>query len=107
MPTHLTSQEPLPNLTAWATLAPGGAVRIAMDNLATSGLAEHISIVTPGSVVGSLETLRGSSISATSGITLGERAVSVAGRWQPRLTQVAHERFLCARSFTARLPPSS
>ena len=103
VPTHLTSQEPLPNLTAWATLAPGGAVRIAIDNLATSGLAENISIVTHGSVVGSLETLRGSSISATSGITLGERAVSDAGRWQPRLTRLtrAHS------SVRVVVPPAS
>ncbi len=90
VPVHVTSHEPLPNLTAWATLAPGGAVRVAVDNLATSGSAEDMSIVIRGPGARGVETLMlmGPSISATSGITLGEGAVSDAGGWQPRLTRI-------------------
>lgn len=44
VPTRLISPGPLPNLTTWATIAPGGTVRIAIENLAAEGLAQRVSI---------------------------------------------------------------
>jgi hypothetical protein len=86
VPTSVTGRDPLPNLTTWATLAPDGTIRIAIDNLATTGLAQPVSISVPGYADGSSYTvteqaLNGPSIEASSHITFGGSAVSGEGQW--------------------------
>jgi hypothetical protein len=75
---------PPPDLTSWATLAPGGKLRIAIDNLAAAGLAQPVSISVPGYGAGAEEMLSGPSALAKNGIALGAARVSAAGQWRPR-----------------------
>jgi hypothetical protein len=84
VPTGLSATVPLPNLTTWATLAPGGTVRIAIDNLAATGPSQPIRIGVPGYSVSAVETLIGSSAEAGGGIVLGGAPVTDGGRWGPR-----------------------
>ena len=83
VPTHLVTPSRLPNLTTWATLAPDGTVRIAIDNLATEALAQPVSIAISG-YAATYETLVGPSVEATTGITLGNTRVTSVGQWRPR-----------------------
>jgi hypothetical protein len=75
---------PPPDLTSWATLAPGGTLRIAIDNLATAGLAQPVLISISGYRAGAEETLSGPSVLAKTGVALGAARVSAAGQWHPR-----------------------
>jgi hypothetical protein len=84
IPTSLTAANPLPNLTAWATVAPSGMLRIAIDNLATAGPAQPVRIAIPGYSAGTGETLIGLSVEARGDIVLGGAPVSGAGQWRPR-----------------------
>lgn len=102
LPTRVIAPGPLPNLTTWATLAPGGTVRIAIDNLATSGLSQPVSIPMSG-YIATEEPLAGPSTEARSGIDLGAAPVTGRGQWLPR-----HERLLRAgRSFRVVIHPAS
>jgi len=83
VPTRLDAPHPLPNLTTWATLAPSGTVRIAIDNLATTGLAQPLSITASG-YTATEEPLAGPSAEARSGIDLGATPVTDTGKWQSR-----------------------
>jgi hypothetical protein len=83
VPTSLTAPDQLPNVTTWATLAPDGTVRIAIDNLATAGLAQPVSIAVSG-YTATEEPLAGPSAEASSGIALGGVPVTAQGRWQPK-----------------------
>jgi hypothetical protein len=83
VPTHVNALAPLPNLTTWATLAPNGTLRIAIDNLATSGPAQPVLISRPGYVIAAERKLIGSSLQARSGITLGTAPVTGTGLWRP------------------------
>ncbi len=94
VPTHLVAPEPLPNLTTWATLAPGGTITIAIDNMATTGLAQPVSIPISGYTT-TKETLSSPSVEASSSITLGGAAVTTAGLWRPKPVRPSH-----ARGFT-------
>ena len=38
VPTSMNTSGPLPNLTTWATVVPGGTVRLAIHNMATTGV---------------------------------------------------------------------
>jgi hypothetical protein len=91
VPARLISAGPLPNLTTWATVTPGGTVRVAMDNLAATGLPQQVSIPVSG-YTATVERLIAPSIGATSGIALGGAAVSGAGRWRPEPTRPPHTR---------------
>ena len=81
VPTHLIAPGSLPNFTTWATLDSGGTVRIALDNLATAGLAQPVSIASSGYTV-TEETLSGPSIEASSGITFAGASVNGEGQWR-------------------------
>jgi hypothetical protein len=88
VPTGLSGRAPLPDLTAWATLAADGTIKIAIDNLSTSGLSQPVWISVPGCTGGSgctmtEQALNGPSIEASSHITFGGSAVSGEGRWHP------------------------
>jgi hypothetical protein len=81
--TRLTAPDPLPSLTAWATVAPNGTVRVAIDNLTTAGAAQPVSVPTVG-YTATQESLIGSSAEAKSGITFGGAHVIAGERWRPR-----------------------
>jgi hypothetical protein len=88
VPARLISPGPLPNLTAWATVSPGGTIRIAIDNLAAEGLAQPVSIPVSG-YAATYEKLVGPSVEARSGITLGGVSVTSAGQWRPRRVRLS------------------
>jgi hypothetical protein len=85
VPTRPIAPDPLPNLTTWATLTPGGELRIAIDDLATVGPSQPVSISVAGFAVTGEETLIAPSVSARSGIVLGAAPVTAEGGWRPRI----------------------
>ena len=91
VPTRLIAPGPLPDLTTWATLAPDGTVGIAIDNMATTGLPQPVSISMSGYTV-TEEKLIGPSVEASSAISLGGAAVTGGGKWWPRPTKPFHTR---------------
>jgi hypothetical protein len=102
VPVHLTASGSTPNLTAWATVAPGGTIQIAIENFSTEGPAQSISIPAAG-YNATYDALTGPSIDATSGVTFGDANVTAPGRWRPRRTRLA-----CAhRSCHLTLSPAS
>lgn len=94
VPTRLISSGPLPNLTAWATVTHGGAIRIAIENFAAEGLAQPVSIRVSG-YAGIYKVLAGPSIEARGGVTFGGVKVTRAGRWRPRRTSLSCARRSC------------
>lgn len=100
--TRLTSLHLLPQITTWATVAPGGTLRIAIDNLATAGLPQPVSIPTSG-FSATEEQLTGSSIEARSGILFGGVHVTGDGGWQPRPATLRRVR----NAFHVVVPPAS
>ncbi len=99
---RLISSAALPNLTAWATVARDGTISVALENFATAGPAQPVSIPAAGYVT-SYEALAGPSIEARGGVTLGGADVTRAGRWQPRRVLLP-----CARrSCTVAVHPAS
>jgi hypothetical protein len=94
VPTRLSSPNRLPNLTSWATLAPNGTVRIAIDNFDTNGLAQPVSVSSLGYITATEEPLVAPSMDANSGAVLGSTPVTSNG-WRPRpmkLFDVGHVR---------------
>jgi hypothetical protein len=92
VPTRLISFGPLQDLTTWATVTPGGTVRIAIDNVATGGLTQPVSIPSHG-YAATYETLVGPSVEATTDVILGDSQVTSTGQWRPRrvrLSPVSH-----------------
>lgn len=83
VPTRLIAPGPLPDLTTWATLTPGGTVQIAIDNLATTGLAQPVSIPAYGYTV-TEEALVGHAIQASGGIVFAGASVSDEGQWHSK-----------------------
>ncbi len=102
VPTSLTAPDPLPNLTTWATIAPGGTVRIAIDNLATEGLAQPVSIHMSGYTAAE-EPLVGPSDEARSNIALGGASVLGGGQWWPKSTRLSYTR----HAVRVVVPPAS
>jgi hypothetical protein len=103
VPTHLIARGALPNFTTWATLDSGGTVRIALDNLATSGLAQPVSIPSSG-YSATEETLSGPSIEAGSGITFDGASVNGEGQWRrgsARLLRARHSARVIVRPASA------
>lgn len=89
----LTGTGPLTDLTAWATVAPSGAVTIAIDDLATTGASQPVSILARGYAAAVSEVLSGSSPYATTGITFGRSIVTDRALWRPtysRLPRTQH-----------------
>jgi hypothetical protein len=86
--TQLTAPSPLTNLTTWATLAPNGTLKIAIDNFATTGAPQRISIPAAGYTV-TEEGLIGATISANRAISLGDATVTNRGRWRSKQTRPA------------------
>lgn len=111
VPVHVASLVPLPNLTVWATLASDGTIKIAIDNLAPTGLAQPISIPTSNYKI-AMEPLVGPSTAARTGVTLGGVRVDGNGRWRPRDKPLSARRSLqidvpAASAVVIMLRPSS
>ncbi len=87
VPTNVLSTGPLPNLTTWATIAPSGTIKIAMDNLATAGLVQPVLLSIAG-YVATKETLVGPSVSASNGSVFGAAQVTGKGLWRPKLADL-------------------
>lgn len=102
VPTNLTTSEEIPNLTTWATLAPRGNITIAIDNLATVGPAQPVSIRMPG-YTATEEMLAGSSAAARNDISLGGAPVSASGKWRPRRTRLSR----AGRTFPVVVPSAT
>jgi hypothetical protein len=93
VPTRVIAAEELRNLTTWATLAPDGTIRIALDNLATGGHPQPIDIPMRG-YIATVEPLIAPSPVARRGISLGKAHVSASGRWRPKTIRVRRRRTL-------------
>jgi hypothetical protein len=91
VPTDLTAPEVSPNLTTWATVDSKGTIRVAIDNLATSGSGEQISIPMPG-YTAVKEPLVGPSAAARSGIAFAGAPASIGGsrRVDPSAVRSVH-----------------
>jgi hypothetical protein len=100
--TGLSASESPPDLTTWATLAPDGTIKLAIDDLAVGGTAQAVSIPING-YTATVERLTGPSIEARSGIALGGAAVSSAGRWRPKSARLARKN----HSFLVLVQPAS
>jgi len=83
VPTRMIAPHPLPNLTTCATVTTAGTVKIAIDNLAATGLAQPVSI-RMSEYTATEEPLAGPSVDAISGVTLGSVQITQSGRWRPR-----------------------
>ncbi len=103
VPASLIGPDPLPDLTTWATLAPDGTVRIAIDDLATAGLAQPVSIPVSGGYTATVQPLVGPSAKARSGIALGGARVTGVGQWRSRLVGLPR----AGRSFRVIVRPAS
>jgi hypothetical protein len=103
IPTHLASAPQSADLSTWATESAGGTVRIAIDNLATSGGPVRITVPAGGFAV-TEESLTGYQIEEESGITLGGAAVTGSAQWLPR---VARSRRIRRSQLTVTLQPAS
>jgi hypothetical protein len=103
VPTRLSGSGSLTNLTTWATLAHGATLRIAIDNLASTGPAQPVHVSMPGYVSGSEEMLLGSSAEARSGIAFGTAPVTRNGQWRPRTVSLLHQ----GHVFRIVVPPAS
>lgn len=79
--TRLTASSPLPDLTTWATLAPNGVIKIAIDNFVTVGPAQPL-LISANGYTATGATLVGSSVEASGGIAFGGTAVTGGGRWR-------------------------
>jgi hypothetical protein len=85
VPTHLADPGQLAHLATWATVGPGGTVRIAVDDFATSGSAQPLSISISG-YMATAETLIDASAGGEHEITFGGAPVTSQGRWRGKPT---------------------
>lgn len=90
VPTSLTAPVVSPDLTIWATIDHHANLRIAIDNMATSGSAQPIRIPAAGYSSVSEYRLAGPSAEAESGITLGAADVTPTARWLPKVALRRH-----------------
>ncbi len=83
VPVALEASDPTTELTAWATVSRDGTTRIVLDNLATTGAPQAISVPTAG-YDASQQVLRAPSVEASTGVELGNASITRLGRWRPR-----------------------
>lgn len=102
VPTHLKAVDTLPDLTTWATVSSAGTVKIAIDNLATEGQAQLVSIPISGYTATS-QALVASSAERTTGVMFGKASITASGQWRPRRTRVRRT----GRSFRLVVRPAS
>jgi hypothetical protein len=102
VPAHLLGLSPLRGVSAWATVDSSGTIRVALDNFATGGPAQPVSIPSAGYVVTTM-ALTAPSVASLTGVTFGNAAVTAGGRWQPR----PRKPVLVGRSTRVLIPPAS
>jgi hypothetical protein len=103
VPTSLRAADKLPNLTSWATLAPSGTLKIAIDNLATAGPGQPVFVSVPGYVIDSEESMIGPAIDARRAIVLGGSPVNATGDWRPKGTTSGHSNPIVVRPGSAMI----
>jgi hypothetical protein len=81
--TNLAVSGSQPNITTYATLARGGTLRVAIDNMSIEGPPEEISIPL-ADYHATDESLIGKSINAQGDVTLGGATLTGRGQWHPR-----------------------
>jgi hypothetical protein len=91
VPTSLSGPSSLPDLTTWATMAPDGTVKIAIDNFAIAGMPQPVSISVSGYVARE-ETLRAPAFDANNDVTFGGAAVDKDGRLRARSVRLRGRR---------------
>ncbi len=89
LPARLTSRSSLPEMTTWATVNTQGTIKIALENFASTGPAQPVSVSTSG-YAASEQMLSASSIEAGSRIALDGASVTASGRWRPRRARALH-----------------
>lgn len=72
-----------PGLTAWATLAPDGTVRLAIDDMASGGPSRYLSISATGYRSVAELALNAPALGARAGTTLGGAAIDGQAQWHP------------------------
>lgn len=83
VPISLTASSPLPNIDDWATVTPGGTVKIAIENLAISGPSQPLLLATKGYAV-TEQSLSGRSAYSRQEMTFAGASVTAAREWRPR-----------------------
>jgi hypothetical protein len=103
IPVKLAASGSLPNLTAWATIAPSGKITIAIDNLAMNGQSVSVSIPVGANRLAVEEPLTAPSVAATTGISLSGTHVTPGQAWRPRPSRLN----VIARSVRVVVAPAS
>jgi hypothetical protein len=70
-------------LASFATLAPAGVVKVALENLDTTGEPQRVAITGFSGPFGT-EELTGAAISSPERVSLGQRSVSPSGSWRAK-----------------------
>lgn len=102
--TMLKAPGQLPNLTTWATVAPNGTVRLAIDDLAIAGPNQLVSVAAAGYTPDTEETLSAASPTARSGVRLATASVTDPGVWKPvprDLRRIGHSPTIIVRPASA------
>ena len=87
VPTQIAGDAAPPDLTTWATLASGGKISVAIDNLAASGAPQPVYIPAAG-YMATVEPLTASSVEARNGIQLGRSPITDLTAWRPKLVKI-------------------
>ncbi len=91
--THLRAPAAPPEISTWATEAHDGTLKIAIDDMATAGDYQPVTISAPGYASGVANVLSSPSAYAKGGITLGRGPVTNGALWRPipaRLSRRGH-----------------
>jgi hypothetical protein len=93
VPTRITGAAPMSELTAWATRARDGTVKIAIEDFSTAGPPQRVSLSTSG-YRATEETLTAPAFDANNGATLGGGAVSANGVLHAKPLRLRGRRFV-------------
>jgi hypothetical protein len=93
IPATLETSGPPADLTTWATLAPSGAVKVVLDNMASAGPAERVELPSAG-YLATEQALSAPSLEARSGVELGGVGVGADGLWRSRPQRGLRSRML-------------
>jgi hypothetical protein len=88
VPARLVASGALPDLVPWATRDPDGTLTIAIENFATNGPPQPVSIPISG-YSATYEMLGARSVEARTGVRFGGVSITSTGRWQPRRVRLS------------------
>ena len=80
---------PTADLSTFATLAPDGSVRVAIEDLDIEGAQQQLAVPVAGDETATLQTLSGQLRARGAEVSLGGSSISAAGAWHPRATALA------------------